>query len=46
MFALDVDEAEIVPTLLMFDVVDLDRGCNEELRAEIERDGVVLYEAE
>lgn len=46
MFALDVDEAEIVPTLLMFDVVNLDSGCNEELRAEIELDGVVLYEAE
>ena len=29
----------------MFDVVDLDSGCNEELRAEIECDGVVLYEA-
>ena len=27
------------------DVVDLDSGCNEELRAEIERDGVILYEA-
>ena len=35
---------QIVPTLLMFDVVDLDSGCNEELRAEIERDGVILYE--
>jgi len=45
LFSLDVDEIEIVPTLLMFDVVDLDSGCNEELRAEIERDGVVLYEA-
>ena len=45
MFTLDVDEIEIVPTLLMFDVVDLDNGCNEELRAEIARDGVVLYEA-
>lgn len=44
MFSLDVDEIEIVPTLLMFDVVDLDSGCNEDLRAEIERDGVVLYE--
>ena len=44
MFSLDVDEIEIVPTLLMFDVVDFDSGCNEELRAEIERDGVILYE--
>lgn len=31
-------------TLLMFDVVNLDRGISEELRAEIERDGVSLYE--
>ncbi len=46
MFSLDVDEIEIVPTLLMFDVVDLDSGCNEDLRAEIERDGVVLYETD
>ncbi len=30
MFSLDVDEIEIVPTLLMFDVVDLDNGCNED----------------
>ncbi len=44
MFSLDVDEIVIVPTLLMFDVVDLDRGCNEELRESIQRDGVVLYE--
>lgn len=45
MFSLDVNEIEIVPTLLMFDVVDLDSGCNGDLRAEIARDGVVLYEA-
>lgn len=44
MFSLDVDDPEIVPTLLMFDVVDLDSGCNEELLSEIRRDGVVLYE--
>lgn len=25
--------------------LDLDSHCNEELRAEIERDGVILYEA-
>lgn len=31
-------------TLLMFDVVNLDRGISEELQAEIERDGVSLYE--
>lgn len=44
MFSLDVDEIENVPTLLMFDVVDLDRECNEDLLASIRRDGVVLYE--
>lgn len=44
MFTLDVDEIVIVPTLLMFDVVDLDRGCSEDLLASIQRDGVVLYE--
>jgi predicted nucleotidyltransferase len=43
-FTLDVDESEIVPTLLMFDVVDLDEPCNEDLRELIKRDGVVLYE--
>lgn len=31
-------------TLLMFDVVNLDRGISAELQAEIDRDGVVLYE--
>ena len=44
MFSLDVDEIENVPTLLMFDVVDLDRECNEDLLASIRRDGGVLYE--
>ncbi|MBE6085557.1 MAG: nucleotidyltransferase domain-containing protein [Selenomonas ruminantium] len=44
MFSLDVDEIENVPTLLMFDVVDLDRECNKDLLAAIRRDGVVLYE--
>lgn len=43
-FTLDVDESDIVPTLLMFDVVDLDEPCNEDLRESIKRDGVVLYE--
>ena len=43
-FTLDVDESDIVPTLLMFDVVDLDEPCNEDLRESINRDGVVLYE--
>ena len=35
---------ETVWTLLLFDVVNLDRGISEELQAEIDRDGVVLYE--
>lgn len=39
-----MDEIVIVPTLLMFDVVDMDKGCSEELRESILRDGVVLYE--
>lgn len=43
-FTLDVDEIDIVPTLLMFDVVDLDEPCNKELLKSIQRDGVVLYD--
>ena len=43
-FTLDVDESDIVPTLLMSDVVDLDEPCNEDLLESIKRDGVVLYE--
>lgn len=31
-------------TLLMFDVVKLDDGISDELRSEIDRDGVVIYE--
>ena len=41
-FEYSVDE--LAHTLLMFDVVDLDRKLSDELLAEIERDGVVLYE--
>jgi len=41
-FYFDVEEEAW--TLLMFDVVDLDRGISEELQKEIERDGVILYE--
>ncbi len=41
-FYYDVDEQAW--TLLMFDVVNLDRGISEELQAEINRDGVILYE--
>lgn len=35
---------EEVDTLLPFDVVKLDEGISEELQAEIDRDGIVLYE--
>lgn len=41
-FAFDVDEE--VSTLLKFDVVNLDTKLAPEFRAEIERDGVALYE--
>lgn len=41
-FFLDVDE--VIPTLLMFDVVDLDEPVQPELRAAIQREGVVIYE--
>lgn len=38
------DIKENTHTLLMFDVVELDRGISEELQTEINRDGVILYE--
>lgn len=38
------DVKEKTHSLLMFDLVELDAGVSEELRAEIERDGVVIYE--
>lgn len=41
-FSLDVDE--VIPTLLMFDAVDLDEPVQPELRAAIQREGVVIYE--
>ena len=41
-FSLDVDEE--LPTLLMFDVVNLDGPVQPELLEEIQRDGVLLYE--
>ena len=41
-FSLDVDEELL--TLLMFDVVNLDGPVQPELLAEIQRDGVLLYE--
>ena len=41
-FYYDVEEK--AHTLLMFDVVDLDKGISEALQAEIKKDGVILYE--
>lgn len=41
-FMLDIEEE--VDTLLMFDVVNLDKYVQPELIAEIERDGVIIYE--
>lgn len=41
-FTLRVDEE--VQTLLMFDVVDLGKPVQPELLAEIQKDGVLLYE--
>ena len=38
------DMQEKVQTLLNFDVIDMEQGVSEELRQEIERDGVVIYE--
>lgn len=31
-------------TLLMFDIVDMDGTVSDDLRAEIARDGVIIYE--
>ncbi|SDA30785.1 Predicted nucleotidyltransferase [Ruminococcus sp. YE71] len=42
MFSLDIEEE--VRTLLMFDVVDMNRVVSAELRSEIEKYGVVIYE--
>ena len=38
------DIREKVHSLLTFDVVDLDSGVSDELKKEIERDGIILYE--
>lgn len=35
---------EQVHSLLTFDIVDLDSGVSDELKKEIERDGVIIYE--
>ena len=41
-FAASVDED--IPTLLMFDIVDLDKPIQKELLEEIRKDGIVIYE--
>lgn len=41
-FSLEIDEE--AHTLLVFDVVELDGYVSEELKKEIERDGIVIYE--
>ena len=41
-FAFDVDEE--TSTLLKYDVIDMDKGVQEELRESIDREGIVLYE--
>ncbi len=41
-FSLDAED--YIETLLMFDIVNLDKYVSPELIAEIESDGVVLYE--
>lgn len=38
------DVTENMPSLLSFDIVDARNRISEELRAEIERDGCVIYE--
>lgn len=38
------DVEEYTHTLLMFDIVDLDGSISPDLQAEIERDGITLYE--
>lgn len=41
-FALEAEEE--LPTLLMFDVVDLGKPLREELLASIQKEGILLYE--
>ncbi len=42
MFSVLVDEE--TPTLLQYDIVNLDRSVQAALRLEIEREGIVIYE--
>ena len=41
-FAVDADE--VINTLIMFDVVNLDGVVQDELKASIEREGKIIYE--
>lgn len=41
-FMLDVEDT--TPTLLKYDIVDLDSSVQHELRESIEKEGVVIYE--
>lgn len=38
------DIKENMHSLLMFDIVDMDSGVSEDLKKEIDKDGVVIYE--
>ncbi|MCC8028889.1 MAG: nucleotidyltransferase domain-containing protein [Lachnospiraceae bacterium] len=38
------DVKEKTHSLLMFDIVDLNKNISEELRNEIEREGILIYE--
>lgn len=42
LFSIDVEEE--TPTLLFFDVVDLNQGISVELQKEIDKDGILIYE--
>jgi len=42
LFALDVDEE--TSTLLMYDIVNLDKAIRTELLESIQREGIVIYE--
>ena len=41
-FALDVDDE--THTLLSYDIVDMNKSVDNELRESIEREGIILYE--
>ena len=41
-FALDVDDE--TSTLLSYDIVDMNKSVDNELRESIEREGIILYE--